>query len=134
MPRHLICLYSVLGALCMSACGNHSIPVRFNGPDGLYAEVFTKQAGASSSNSTKVVLKTLNSKDQVTVFEGSGGSDPRVIFMDKLVIVEYCYPSEFKVKGYVYSVGSDLTNTDIRIAALTFPLQSAEFSSCRNLE
>jgi len=109
----------IMIALLLAGCSNEKTKKTFKGPQGIVAEISETKYGASAPNDIRVDLVSKNRRDRITIFNGTDGSQPSIIFINKIIIIQYCYPTAYDIKGYVYSVGDDYAYSDIRIAAAT---------------
>jgi hypothetical protein len=102
------------------------------GPAGVAAEIKQSRHGASAENEVEVSLLSADRNKRVSIFRGSGGSDPDVRFQGQhLVVVQYCNPSSYEVEGYLYSLGDDYRFSDIRITAATVESQIGPLHLCK---
>lgn len=111
--------YFILIALLLAGCSEEKAKKVVRGPKGIVAEMIETRHEASAPNNIRVDLISKSGRDRVTIFNGIDGSRPAVIFKNSMIIIQYCYPTKYDVKGYLYSVGDDYAYSDIRITAAT---------------
>jgi hypothetical protein len=78
----------------------------------------------------QVALVSADGAKRVEVFKGSGGSHPDVFFRGRMVVVQYCYPSDYQASGYLYSLGDDYRFSDVRITSATVESQIGSLHLC----
>jgi hypothetical protein len=124
-------LHFCLLVLVLVACSSNKTTKRFNGPEGIVAEVIETGQDPSASNKVRIDLTSKDGSDRVTIFTGTEGSRVKVFFEKRLIIIQYCYPTSYDIKGYVYSVGKNYNYSDIRITAATVESTIAGIRLCQ---
>lgn len=122
------CLLALL--LPLLSCSSAEKVRVVQGPHGVTAEIRQRALAATASDTLKVTLVSPRSGERVEVFSGSGGSRTDVVFDGSVVVVQYCYPTEYQVVSYVYSIGDDYDYADINVTAATVPAQIGSRRFC----
>lgn len=117
--------------LLLSGCSEGEITKTVHSPEGVTAEIIESKHGASAPNKMRVALVSADGAKRINVFNGRGGSHPNVFFQNKMVVIQYCHPSDYDVSGYLYSLGDDYRFSDVRITAATVESQIGSLNLCQ---
>ncbi len=105
--------------LLLAGCSDNEVRRTIAGPEGIIAELIEVRHDASAPNNIRINLVSKDGANHTTIFNGTDGSRANVIFKDHTILIQYCYPTEYNVVGYIYSVGNNYAYSDIRITAAT---------------
>ena len=106
-------------ALLLAGCSDSKTKNVVKGPEGVVAELIETRHEASAPNNTRIDLVSKHGGNRTTIFNGTDGSRTNVFFKDHLIIIQYCYPTNYDAIGYIYSVGNEYAYSDIRITVAT---------------
>ena len=123
--------YFILFGLFLAGCSEEKTTKVIKGPEGVAAEIIEARYEASAPNNMHVDLVSKDGRHRTTIFDGTDGSDPNVTFFQKMIIIQYCYPTEYDVKGYVYNVGDEYSYSDIRVTVATVESTIGHMQFCK---